>query len=117
MPKAKANIAPINEREIAENLLELGFNPSQKGYHYMIKAVSLRVKDPLGGLYATVYEPIADIYKERPQNIERGIRHAIQCTHNKGNDAWVDLCSDRAKPPNGWAISLIAEIHRLKAAG
>mgnify|MGYP001379748144 CR=1 FL=1 len=106
----------VTEREIAENLMQLGFRPDYCGYRYMIEAVKLRMDSPPArtALHKGIYEEIARRYGTTVGRVERGIRYAIETVHIYGNERWHSLFPGEDKPTNGQAIAAIAERHRLR---
>ena len=115
----KTNITPVNEREIAEDLMSMGFRPNYLGYRYLIEAVQLHIDTPTAvrALHKGIYEEIARRYGTTVSRVERGIRYAIETVHDHGGPKWYNLFPGEDKPTNGQAIATIAERHRLRRVG
>lgn len=109
------------DKQIAENLLELGFRPDYSGYHYLKEAVMLRMQAPgVCNLVKGIYVDVAKVYNTTGSRVERAIRHSIECAWSQNTEAWQALHKywpDDDKPNNGWVIARLAELRRLKAAG
>jgi len=114
----KTNIT-INEREIAEDLMELGFRPDYSGYHYLKEAIILRMEATGAvNLVNGIYVDVAKKYGATWSRVERAIRHSIECAWSQNTEAWQEMHKywpDNDKPNNGWVIARLAELHRLKA--
>lgn len=67
-------------QEISKILLLFGITPNLKGYHYIMEAVQLGMKDKdvFTMLTSHLYYPVAKKYNTTPQKVERCVRHAIE---------------------------------------
>lgn len=64
---------------IEKYLISKGFDPSLKGFEYIVKCIHLVRQDREYILQITkkLYPKIAEIYNDSVQNVERAIRHCI----------------------------------------
>lgn len=65
-----------------QDLLDLGFKPTCKGFHYLYEAVQLTIQNPLIRM-GTIYNKLAEKYNETYKLIERAIRHCIQSSYSE----------------------------------
>lgn len=84
--------ALYNAKEIQDLLLTIGTPTNLKGFKYITYAVQLILKDPdtatikiVDGLYVDV----AKRYQTTASSVERGIRHAIGVTWERGNLEYI----------------------------
>jgi two-component system response regulator (stage 0 sporulation protein A) len=106
------------EKELAQILLRMGFNPATKGYHYALYALHLHTKEPavitLGSICSYTYPRIADKFNASAQQVERAIRHAIETAYNANIEEWKPLFGKLRWPTNGQFLATIAEALRLE---
>lgn len=62
-----------------------------------------------------LYPLIADKYQTTPSRVERGIRHAIELTWDRGNVELFEYTFnvDRGKPTNSEFIAMVADNLRM----
>ncbi len=62
-----------------------------------------------------LYPLIADKYQTTPSRVERGIRHAIELTWDRGNVELFEytINVDRGKPTNSEFIAMVADNLRM----
>lgn len=65
-------------------LLDIGVDPSVKGYNYLRTAIELAYnkREYLEAITKDLYPSIAEVYATTPQRVERSIRHAIEKAFN-----------------------------------
>ena len=74
-------------RRICNTLFLFGVPAHVKGYRYLISGITLVATEPdyLGGITSRLYPTIGEEYDEKPVNIERSIRNAIDITFDRGD--------------------------------
>ena len=107
------------KKRTGDILLMIGIMPNLDGYKYIIKGVTDCVSDPslFGRMTKGLYPQIAVAFGKTTQQVERGIRHAIQTGFNRGqfiklNEIFrvhVINPKDKNKPPNGEFMALLTE--------
>ena len=107
---------------ITKTLHELGVPSHIKGYQYIREGITIVYSRPeiIGGITKELYPEIAKKFDTTVSRVERGIRHAIEVSWNRGN--WqlmedifghsVDI--DKAKPTNSEFIVTVADKLRLE---
>ena len=66
-----------------------------------------------------IYQNIAKEYNTEPSRVERGIRHAIESTWNKGNQELINeifgytISKEKGKPTNSEFIAQIVNAMRM----
>lgn len=108
----------MTEQQISTRLLQLGFQPNLRGYHYILAAVKLYLVDSKRKICTEIYPVIAGQYNVKPSCIERAIRHSIQVAHELNSPAWQEFCvtgwHNGGRPTNSWVLCMLAEQFRLK---
>ena len=111
------------EKEIAEMLLSLGFQPHLKGYHFTLAAImEVRANNTIiyGGITKGLYPAIAKKFNCKPSHVERAIRHSIECAMSTLSPWWKQVFKfmpSTDKPTNGEFLATVAEMVRLKMVG
>lgn len=67
-----------------QDLINLGFKPTSKGFHYLHEAVQLTINNPLIRI-GTIYNKLAKKYDSKYKLIERAIRHCIKSSYSELN--------------------------------
>lgn len=67
---------------IEKYLLKNNFNPTQKGFDLIIKAVELVREDKSykHAITTRLYPKLAELFNDSPQKVERAIRNCISCS-------------------------------------
>lgn len=97
---------------ISEILTQLGFRSKHDGYHYLCRAVAGYVAHPGQMLTKQLYDSVAKAYGVSVEQVERGIRFAIESAWKCRNEQlWHRLLAvDTAeRPTNGTVIIGLAE--------
>ena len=103
--------------ETSNILLQIGIPGNVAGSKYLLRAVTLAVKNPNAVMSITkmIYPIIAMEYNTKVSNIERAIRHAIEIAWNKNkivqlnNIFGVNIYGPKEKPANSEFIALLAD--------
>ena len=76
-------------KNITNYVVGLGIRPTTKGFRYIIDAIAISLKDDKVKLnmYKDIYSAIAKKYKDKPSNVERAMRHAIENCNDKEKKA------------------------------
>lgn len=75
----------INQIRVTKALLELGINPSHKGFNYLRDAIILVYKDPTlvhNAVTKSLYPDVAAMNDTTKTRVERAIRHSIEVAFN-----------------------------------
>lgn len=107
-------------RSVSEVLHTLGVPAHVKGYDYISSAVNLVIESPMRlSVTKEIYPRVAAQFHDKPQNIERCMRSAIETVWDRGDiDVLYDFFGDnnvncdRGKTTNAEFIYLIA--HSIK---
>lgn len=117
----KHNVNTYIYEMISKYLISLEITPNLMGYHYMVEAVQLCLKNKtlLNAITTEVYPAIAKKYDTIPSRVERGIHHAIEKSWklmpDKRKMLLLGTCRKR-EPTNAVYISLICERVACKLA-
>ena len=103
-------------------LNRLGMPSRLKGYQYLVQAVELVSGDMdlMRPVTQRLYPMVAELFQTTAVRVERGIRHAIEATWNRGDmrEAFAlfgnSVDSERGKPTNVEFIAALAEHVRLR---
>lgn len=109
------------EKRVSKILVRLGFPSNIKGYYYIKKAIKIGYNDEtaLHNVVKGIYQNIAKEYNTEPSRVERGIRHAIESTWNKGNQELINeifgytISKEKGKPTNSEFIAQIVNAMRM----
>ncbi len=120
----RARLPAQSLREIAEELLCLGFKPQTLGTRQLQSALEIVLKDDdaLGDVKGRVYRPIAERMGCSPASVERNIRYAIECAWTSGDLSALEarfgytVQAEKGKPTNRAFLAQIAEHIRLHRA-
>lgn len=109
----------MQEKQVAETLIRLGFRPHMSGYRYALAAVCMILEQPDARLPLTkvIYPDVGKRYKVKPNQVERAIRCSIEQTATNTTKEWrrfVALYPKSDWPPVGWVLFTLAEMMRLK---
>ena len=102
-----------NKAEYYLNLI--GMNKKLKGYIYSINAINYTVKQSAFTSINDIYNMVSTVCLNKPDNIERNIRYAIENTWEQGNVKEIDklfgytVDKEKGKPTNSEFIFLIAD--------
>lgn len=105
------------EQQISEKLMSLGIRPDMRGYHYLLDAVKTKLENPLASIHKDVYGNISEKFQTTPSRVERAIRHSIEVAYQVNSPAFGELVRywhEGDKPTNGWMMSTLAEMCRIK---
>ena len=86
-----------NEYSILFHLKNLSIKESLKGFHYMKRAISLKMKDENIKMY-TICDKIAREYHVTSSRVERCMRTSIENSYKYHNDAYKVLYGMEEKP-------------------
>lgn len=106
------------DQELSSLLLKIGIPPQNKGFRYISEAAKLIMAKPdlVNNLTKKLYPDIGEIYHTGSNNVERGIRHAIEVAWNSGKLQNINKITDRElidlkyKPTNGEFISIVHQL-------
>ena len=109
----------MQEKQVAETLIRLGFRPHMTGYRYALAGVCMIMQQPDAHLPLTkvIYPSVGERYGVKPNQVERAIRGSIEQLVGNPTEEWVrltDLYPKSTWPPNGWVLFTLAEMLRLK---
>lgn len=108
-------------KEVSELLHSFGMPANIKGYAYVRSAIVLAIEDPevLESITKVLYPKVAEKYNTTPSRVERGIRHAIEVTWDRGIMKKVDevfgyaINVDKGKPTNSEFVAGITDYLRI----
>lgn len=96
-------------------LLNIGIPAHLKGYQYLVYSIELlRISNHLK-ITKDVYPMVAIKYENKPANIERAIRNAIEIGWNRGNVEIYEeifgytVCEYKGKPTNNQFLTTLIE--------
>lgn len=72
-------------KNITNYLLKLGVNPNTKGFRYLTDAIEIATKHNgiKINMFREIYTVIGEKYADKPLNVERAMRFAIQHCNDK----------------------------------
>ena len=112
--KSKSNAIDII---ITKALLQLGFSPTNNGFHFLRDAVKVAYFDEEALTLVTklIYAPLAKEYKTSSDNIEKSIRKAAEIVWTKNSNQTIAVLNyiytfSEHRPENKELISLICNI-------
>lgn len=126
MPKPETAMIPVlpNKKYIDEKItnifITIGIPAHIIGFHFLREAVKIAMGDYKMVCHITkeLYPKVAACFNTDPNNVERGIRHAIEVAWNKGKITNINavfglrIYDIHDKPTNGELIALLAnKIH------
>ena len=130
MEKIKRIIEPVATEKYNENmedvisdiLVELGMPSHIRGYRYTVYAIKIATENPdiLDSITNKLYPAIAGQYGTTAIRCERSIRHAIECTWDRGSlDVFEKYFGNtisitKGKPTNSEFIARMANIVKRK---
>lgn len=105
-----------NTDKIEMLLMEMGFKPSHKGFEYLVTALELNAANPhySQGITKLLYPEIAKLKMDKPYNVEKLIRSAINYAWDKRyNTGFLNYTNrhkdfENTKPTNAEFISIIS---------
>jgi CheY-like chemotaxis protein len=120
----EASLPVERVRDIAEELLRLGFKPQTLGARQLQAALETVLRDDaaLLDVKGRVYRPIAERMGCTPASVERNIRYAIECAWTSGDLNAIEarfgytIQAEKGKPTNRAFLAQIAEYIRLHRA-
>lgn len=103
--------------KIKAALMNIGVDPSLKGFDYLVEAVDIQIENKLNRReYWAIetYENIAGLYNTTRSRVERAIRHAIEKAFDLNGDLLCDVFApfisyNKDKVVNSTFISVMAE--------
>ena len=109
------------EYEVTEVLRKIGMPAHIKGYQYIRTGIMMAVQDIsiLNYITKLLYPSIAKQYNTTASSVERAIRHAIEVTWSRGEQALLQqvfgcaVSMERGKPTNSEFIAQIADQFRI----
>lgn len=115
---AKENIEDV----ISEILVELGMPSHIMGYRYSVYAIKIAVEntDIINAITCGLYPTVAEHYGTTASQVERAIRHGIECTWDRGSiDVFEKYFGNtisitKGKPTNSEFIARISNIVRRR---
>ena len=101
---------------------ELGVPAHIKGYQYLREAIIMVINDIdiINQITKQLYPEIAKKFKTTPSRVERAIRHAIEVSWMRGEQAAIEkifgytISASKGKPTNSEFIAMIADKLRLE---
>ena len=101
---------------------ELGVPAHIKGYQYLREAIIMVINDidVINQITKQLYPDIAKKFKTTPSRVERAIRHAIEVSWMRGEQASIEkifgytISAAKGKPTNSEFIAMIADKLRLE---
>ena len=112
-----------NLEALVTNIIhELGVPAHIKGYQYLREAIMMVINniDIINQITKQLYPEIAKKYKTTPSRVERAIRHAIEVSWMRGEQASIEkifgytISAAKGKPTNSEFIAMIADKLRLE---
>lgn len=66
------------ENKIVQKLNDLGVNPANKGFRFLVTAIDMAIEDPecLDHLTKGLYPYVGEVHKSTASRVERAIRHS-----------------------------------------
>ena len=108
----------INEAKMDEMMIELGFPENLRGTQYLRAAAARWERDPGQQITGELYPALAEAFNASPTQLERCMRHAIECAWQRGSlDAqqryfgW-SISAAKGKPTVGECIARLARVCR-----
>jgi two-component system response regulator (stage 0 sporulation protein A) len=106
------------DHQLSSLLMKIGIPPQNKGFRYISEAAKLVMAKPelANSLTKKLYPGIGEIYHAGANNVERGIRHAIEVAWNSGKLENINKITDcelidlKYKPTNGEFISIVHQL-------
>ena len=107
---------------IANTLHDVGIPANIKGYSYLIDALELTIANPEATLSMTqsIYVPIAQQHGEKPEQVSRAIKRAIDIAWDRGDLDTLQsyfgytVSNTRGMPTNGEFLAIIGETLRFQ---
>lgn len=107
---------------IRELLLELGAPDHLVGHPYVVQAVVMVVRDRsyIDNITFGLYPQLAATFETTASRVERGIRHLIEVTWNRGDMDVLNryfgntVSPDKGKPTNGEFLARMANVVKLR---
>ncbi len=112
-----------NLEALVTNIIhELGVPAHIKGYQYLREAIIMVINDidVINQITKQLYPDIAKKFKTTPSRVERAIRHAIEVSWIRGEQASIEnifgytISAAKGKPTNSEFIAMIADKLRLE---
>lgn len=105
------------EQRVTNIMREIGVPANIKGYRYLREAIIAVVleNELINSVTKSLYPMIAKKYKTNSANVERGMRHAIEFSWNRGNGQVLEkyfgytVSNIKRKPTNSEFIATIAD--------
>ena len=109
--------------EVTNVMHKIGIPAHVKGYQYIREAILMVVEEVslLGAVTKELYPGIAKKYDTASSRVERGIRHAIELSWERGHTDTLkqifgySMNIDRQKPTNSEFIAILADKFRVMA--
>ena len=112
------NLTALNlDNKLVDVLLKFGISPNLLGYHYLKEGIKVLMNEPTysSSITKKMYPIIANKFATTALRVERGIRHALDVSYNKGKISYLnemvgfEVYADHYKPSNSEFVSLIAD--------
>ena len=112
----KDSVSSISEKTVSEFIIKLGMPTHIRGYRFVISAIMMTLENfsVIDRVTKEIYPAVAKEHGTTSSRVERGIRHAIEVTCDRGN---IELLNDlfgytidvnKGKPTNSEFIAMIA---------
>ncbi len=94
----------------------LGLSPRHRGTEYVKSAalIAMNMKQTGGRITKEIYPAVARLYGANPAQVERAIRHAIDCAWTRGIMKDSGLFPGNQRPSNGEVILALADKKLLR---
>lgn len=110
------------EEAIDSILTEIGMPCHLIGYNYVVYAIKIAIENPdvLNSITFGLYTSVAMKYDTTASKVERGIRHAIECTWERADLDVIEkffgntISFTKGKPTNSEFIARIVNIVKRK---
>ena len=98
-------------------LLEIGISANLQGYQYLRESIKLVIENPLyiSSITKKMYPQVAETFNTTACRVERGIRHAIDVSFNKGKMININkifglnVLGNNERPTNSEFVALVAD--------
>ena len=106
---------------IHETLNQIGVPHNLKGRSYLVSSIEKCVEDKskICRIVKGLYEELAEENKDKPERVERAIRHAIEVAWERGNEAVINkvfgytVSYEKGRPTNSEFIANLADFVSL----
>lgn len=81
----------MNKKQVFEILNRLGVSCDLKGRDYIESAIEMIYENSNISVTQELYPTIAKVFNDKPQNVERAIRHAVESVFENSNDCLSEI--------------------------